>query len=348
MPVSNTTTVGIVSTFPPEQCGVAEFAKNQFDYLTELPGYEPLKINIRDTNTIRSIFFQGGIGEADIYHTHHQFNLYKYRGAMLTRLTDAPLVTTLHDGAGKTYYPKWQVSSINRPKDVLLNGLHEWDMAVQSWIISRSAATIVHTHADCRDLRQRYDGNIVTKPMGCEPQKTTDSNALETVLLFGFLRDEKNIEHLIESAKFHDKEIIVAGSAADESYAERLRQLASKYEQVSLEFKWHSETEKETAFERADCVALPYGDIPSGSGVLFDALSYGRPLLCSKSTIFDEVVSETDAGVMIDPKPKTIAEGIRELASKYTYYRDSTKAARERYAWPSVVEEYTELYDSLL
>lgn len=348
MSPSNETTVGIVSTFPPEQCGVAEFAQDHFEYLADLPGYDPVKIDIRDMDTVRSIWFRGGIADIDIYHAHHQFNLYKYRGAMLARLRNAPLVTTLHDGAGKTYYPEWQLSTIDDPKDVLLNGLHELDMVVQSWIVSHSAATIVHTRADRTDLRRRYDGNVVTKPMGCEPKETTDSDTLNTVLLFGFLRGEKNVEALIESARFHDKDIIVAGSSTDESYAKRLRRLAARHEQVSLEIKWHSEAEKDVAFERADCVALPYGDIPSGSGVLFDALSYGRPLLCSEAPIFEEVVGEDGAGVLVEPEPEQIADRITELASEYPRYRDNAKSERGRYTWPAVVEAYADVYESCL
>ena len=102
---------------------------------------------------------------------------------------------------------------------------------------------------------------------------------------------------------------------------------------------------------RADLVVLPYRNIEQ-SGVLYTALSFGRPLILSAVGGFSEIAERGAARLVPPEDPEALADAIEELIAD----RDTAAAlaagaegeAANVSSWERIGESTAELYRDLL
>ncbi len=150
------------------------------------------------------------------------------------------------------------------------------------------------------------------------------SDAL-TLLSFGFIRDGKNLDLLIESLKdFQNAHLIVAGREQSSS-----QKSVSDYQKLAEQFgvgqRCHWITrfidERETAnlFHASDLVVLTYsGRFRSASAVLNLAVHYRKPVIASGGRgNLKSCVQEYSLGIWVEPDSmQSIQEGIKSFLTQ--------------------------------
>jgi glycosyltransferase involved in cell wall biosynthesis len=101
-------------------------------------------------------------------------------------------------------------------------------------------------------------------------------------------------------------------------------------------------------FAACDCVVLPYREI-SGSSVLAQAFSYGRPVLASAVGGFLEAVVPEVNGLLVQPDdPKDLVQRLLELAGRRDDMDEWGRRAKDRAlsltSWPEVATRTLKTY----
>ncbi|WP_022878275.1 glycosyltransferase [Microbacterium sp. B19] len=107
------------------------------------------------------------------------------------------------------------------------------------------------------------------------------------VVTVGQLRKYKNIEEVVTAFTGMSDgayELVVAGKARPSEYAQELRDLAGERDTIVIRDEFLSDDDMVALIQSAHLVVLPYPEIYN-SGVLFLALSVGRPVLVRRGPI---------------------------------------------------------------
>lgn len=146
-----------------------------------------------------------------------------------------------------------------------------------------------------------------------------------TGLFFGNIRDEKNLDGLLEAlALAHpDTRLVVAGRPAGAGHRpiEYYQQLAEKLN-ISHRIEWHirfvPDGEVAGFFRSCDWVALPYlPEFSSQSAVFNSATHYHKPILATPAPSFDELMHEYHIGALTKGfSPSHIAEGMNRIGEQ--------------------------------
>jgi glycosyltransferase involved in cell wall biosynthesis len=81
-----------------------------------------------------------------------------------------------------------------------------------------------------------------------------------------------------------------------------------------------------------------------------EALAVGTPVMVTPGTNLASLVAEASAGIVVDPRPEDIAQGLEEAASdaNTSAWRHGAVRLRDELSWPAVVERYVAGYESTL
>lgn len=143
--------------------------------------------------------------------------------------------------------------------------------------------------------------NFIAMDYGMPREKRENSDI--TFLSFGYIRDYKRIDCLINAAQTAFERtkvnfrVIIAGSCSDWSKYQEL----IKYPQL-FDLKIHRIYDNEVAdlFCETDYFVAPYQDIAqSGSAII--AVNYGIPVIASKLEAFEEYIEDGVNGYLIRP-----------------------------------------------
>lgn len=157
----------------------------------------------------------------------------------------------------------------------------------------------------------------------------------------GLLRPYKGLEELLSAFRLLDDgeaRLLVAGKAANPSYADTLAALATGDPRIRLEPRFVPSDELQRYFNAADVVVLPYRQITT-SGAALLAFSFGVPVVAPAIGAFPELLAE-ERGALYQPG---------ELAAALRRIRTGNWGA----ARPSIIEwvrqfDWTEIGRALL
>src|SRR4029077_7235667 len=133
----------------------------------------------------------------------------------------------------------------------------------------------------------------------------------KVILFFGFIRQYKGLEYLLEAFKeikeqVEDAMLLIAGKVSDEDraefqhYSKLLAQFVDK-DSVRCVTEYISIDKIEYFFSAADVVVLPYIK-PSQSGILLSAFAAGRPVIVTDTGGLSEIVDDGRSGFVVPPK----------------------------------------------
>jgi phosphatidyl-myo-inositol alpha-mannosyltransferase len=107
-----------------------------------------------------------------------------------------------------------------------------------------------------------------------------------------------------------------------------------------------------TALHEADVLCAPSLSGESFGMVLTEAFAAGTPVIASNIAGYNDVVSNGVDGVLVPPAdPQRLAEELQRAHHEPERLREMGRAARrsaERYAWPHVTDQVTEVYERAL
>jgi len=245
------------------------------------------------------------------------------------------------------------------------NGLKERVLCwLQKALANRAAASVSHTKLQAEYMK-RYRSPSYRINMGLVLRKVKPRKDKQ-ILFLGMLGIGKGVEYLIKAMDYlPDYKLAVAGSSTRESYAhkmavagslggnyeELLRKAAAenRHDNVKLDIRWIPEEVKNEYYARSDVAVLPYVWAPYQSGVLHDTMSFGKPVVVSRTGGVWEIVEEYNTGVVVPPKdPSAIAEGVKKVMSNYSKYQTGIRKYQKDANWEAVGKKHCELYKRIL
>ncbi len=176
-----------------------------------------------------------------------------------------------------------------------------------------------------------------------------------TFLNFGYIRDYKRIDVLIQAAekayeitkkKF---KVIIAGSCENwQKYA----QMISYDFLFDLRIRRIENGEIPDLFAESDYFVAPYQDIAQ-SGSLMVAINYEKPIIASRLSAFEENVEDGRTGLLIDPASvtdltKKIVYVLENHERIYPMYKSSiAKQKQEQFSRTAIAKKYIDYFNEV-
>ncbi len=365
-----TISLGLLSTYPPTQCGIATFTASLVGALTTLQEQAAV-VSIVDARASRQPaevvhqWVRGRHGGAQaaaavlesqqVAIIEHEFGIFGGDdGAdvldVISELT-VPVITVMHTVLANPSLNQRQIVNV---------------------LLARSERTVVMTRAARERLIDVYQADperVVVIPHGApdtrhflRPRLSPMRRSRPVVLTWGLLGPGKGIEWAIEAmallkgtrplprylvvGETHPKVLANDG----ESYREHLTSLVRRAhleDVVSFDARYHRTKELFRIANAADLVLLPYDSADQvTSGVLAEAVALGKPVISTGFPHAQELLS-SGAGLIVDRRdPASIAEALRQVISQpRLMHRMATEARRlaPELHWSAVADRYRQL-----
>ena len=173
------------------------------------------------------------------------------------------------------------------------------------------------------------------------------------LLFFGAIRPNKGLHVLLRAMERLPRcDLTVAGEIEEESYHKQALSLARRLPpgRVELIDRYIEEAGVADLFARSRLVVLPYTSFAAQSGVLHQALAYGRPVVASDVGAMGECVRRWGIGSVVPPgDERALAEAI-ERALEPERYRAAVEAIariRGELTWTRMAEATIDVYHAV-
>jgi glycosyltransferase involved in cell wall biosynthesis len=370
--------VGYFSTYPPRECGIANFTKDLSDAIFDLEGLKHSVIAINEKGALydydRRVKCKIDRDDAEDYVKaaeyvnssniqlliiQHEFGLYggdygEYIKLFLENVKK-PVITTLH-----TVQPNFDKKAIE----------------VLRYIVERSDSIVVIAHAAIDMLKRQgipYKKCIVI-PHGCPTIDSTNNESIKESLglegrlvasTFGLISSGKGIEYAIQALpEVIKKEPRVIYLIIGETHPEVRKQEGEKYrneltrlvselgleEHVRFTNRFITKRELIKFLQATDIYITPYiSPNQISSGTLIYALGAGKAVVSTPYYHAIEVLSN-DRGILCRFKDSaSIAEGINKLLDENFLSEVQRKAYKysRRFLWKNVARKYLNLINAI-
>ncbi len=220
---------------------------------------------------------------------------------------------------------------------VLLNKASEKDLLS----LKPDAKYIIHSHPLYDHYGSKIDTITARNLLGVPADK-------KTVLFFGFIRDYKGLDILIDSFKELDDSyhLLIAGEVYGDfrKYEEQISRLGLAG-RISLHVKYIPETEIPLYFSASDVCVLPYRTATQ-SGIIGMSYHFDLPVIVTNTGGLAEMVEENKTGLIVqEADSREIAEALRkyfsgDVKAKFTPNILNYKAS---HSWGNLSESLMEL-----
>lgn len=184
-------------------------------------------------------------------------------------------------------------------------------------------------------------GERVNKEEALRKLKLTEARY---ILFFGFIRDYKGLDVLIEAlALIKDKsniKLIIAGEFYDDEkkYTDLIKKL--KLEDNIIVFSdFIPADEVKYYFSAADAVVLPYKSATQ-SGIVQIAVNFRTPVIATDVGGLSEVIKNNETGYIVETEnPKQLADAINKFYddNKESEFLNNISKIAEQYSWKNFV-----------
>jgi glycosyltransferase involved in cell wall biosynthesis len=366
--------IGYFSTYPPRECGIANFTKDLIDAIDDLGGLKPSIIAINEKGALydydRRVKWNIDRDDAEDYVkaaeyvnssniqllvVQHEFGLYggDYGEHIKLFLDNVkkPVITTLH-----TVQPNFDKKAIE----------------VLKYIVERSEAIIVIAHAAIDMLKRQgipYKKCIVI-PHGCPSIDCTSNKSVKESLgledrlvasTFGLISSGKGIEYAIRALpEVIKKEPRIIYLIIGETHPEVRKHEGEKYrneltrlvgelgleEHVRFTNRFITKRELIKFLQATDIYITPYiSPNQISSGTLVYALGAGKAVVSTPYYHAMEVLSNERGILCRFEDSASVAEGINRLLDE-NFRREIQKRAYKysrRFLWKNVARKYLNL-----
>lgn len=190
-------------------------------------------------------------------------------------------------------------------------------------------------------------GEAVSKD---EARKNLKINNERLILFFGFIRDYKGLDTLLETMAVLKEKLDVKLIVAGEFYADQEKYLGliDKLELKDTLYLFNDfipTTEVKYYFSASDAVILPYKDATQ-SGIVQIAMNFRKPVIATNVGGLGEVIHHNKTGYIVDKKnPSQLAEAILKFYSenKEEEFVRNTEKEIEKYSWEKFADGILEL-----
>lgn len=242
-----------------------------------------------------------------------------------------------------------------RPGDILLSKffLKKMDYFVLlSEQVKNDLETLIHT-AKSKVLPLpifSIFGQNVSKKHAREKLKLTNE---KIILFFGFIRDYKGLDTLIEALAIVRKKMDVTLVVAGEFYSDKQKYLdlinkAKLQDSVILNNDFIPTADVKYYFSAADAVILPYKSATQ-SGIVQVAVNFEKAVIATDVGGISEVIRDCQEGYIVEKEnPNALADAIIRFYSEEREFEFtiSMNRLKEKYSWKNFVKGMYELINS--
>lgn len=368
--MSGPVSIGVLSTFPPTQCGLATFSSALVQQLDRGPGTvgvvrvldEPAAaappyvvsqlLNGSPSSAREAV---GRLGGFDVVIVQHEYGIYGGPdGSDVVELVEAltvPVVVVLHTVLQEP---------TSRQRRILLRLLAAADVAVTMTATARDRLV---AHYGASPARVQVVPHGATVHAIGAAHRSVPGRPL--VLTWGLLGPGKGIEWAVDAmaglrdlrprylvvGETHPKVLQRQGEAYRESLVERIA-VRGVRDIVELDPSYLRVAELAALAARADVVLLPYDSLEQvTSGVLIEAVAAGRPVVSTAFPHAVELLSD-GAGLLVPQRDPVALEAAlrRVLAEPGLAAGMAAQAARQapELLWGAVARRYEQLASDLV
>lgn len=301
-------TTSIVSTFPPDRCGIADYTDNLCKLLGKTDRVK--HVHVKPGGSLNPFYYlllalESAQG-ADSINVQYESSFF---GTLKLKLWFSGLYTGLYYRLISGLVPREAITSTvhevqdNHKYHGLVGKAHRWYYRhVYNPVLSMSGHVCVHSRRALNLLSEYGDtSNVTITPYPLyqnvhpidngEAKNSLGLSGKKVLLLFGYIDRGKGHTVALDALKNMPDDVIlyVAGGERERGYLEVLNRYAASLG-VWGQVWFHgfvNETDLDMVFSAADIILLPYSDSMQSS-VLYRALSYGKPVVASDIESFKE------------------------------------------------------------
>lgn len=219
---------------------------------------------------------------------------------------------------------------------------------------------------DLRSFEADKPARLVTHPLydnfGSIISKTEARKKLglpeneKIILFFGFIRKYKGLDLLLKAISILKNrqphtlnvKLLIAGEFYEDEkpYLEQIDQLGIR-DQLILKTEFIPDSEVRYYLCAADTVIQPYRNATQ-SGVTPLAYHFEKPMLVTNVGGLPSLVPHEKAGLVVEPVPESIAEGItRFYQLGEEYFIPHLRNEKQKYSWSAMVSAISQLADDI-
>ena len=175
----------------------------------------------------------------------------------------------------------------------------------------------------------------------------------KVILFFGFVRAYKGLDLLIEAMadpaiKAAGIKLVIAGEFYESPtpYLTQIEQLGLT-DTISVYNQYIGEKEVTQYVSAADFIIQPYRNATQ-SGVTPMAYHFLKPMLVTNVGGLADTVPHDKVGLVVQPNPRSIAEGIVQLYERGTaHFMPHLITEKKKYSWEQMRQSFLTLYQQL-
>ena len=359
--------IGIVSTFPPIECGIATYTQYLTDALKKY-GHEVYVFSPYGCKGDRAfgcysptandiaanIFDMASKMTPDVIHIQHEFGLYGApKGIQIIELilrckeVDLPVIATLH------------TVKDDIPTD---------EKIVLKVIVQESNEIIVHEEIHKKTLIKYFgsENKISVIPHGIREVEPAE-NAKEKIgaggkkvaMLVGYLRQTKRFDKAIKVfpkvvEAVPDAVLVLAGKSRGIDHPEYQKMIYKMIEDSPVKDKiitlYGQFPPKifDTLVSAADTIVLPY-EFGGQSGIMAHAFAFNKPVVTSDIKAFQDWVEQSKGGLVSSNDLELTSNLIKMLGDekfRLSLISNIKEFVREKTAWRIVAKQHIFVYDN--
>ncbi len=179
------------------------------------------------------------------------------------------------------------------------------------------------------------------------------TNDIPLILYFGRVSWKKGLDRLIKSMTLVKRGKLVIAGNDEEGYTSKLKSLVNQYRlNEKIEFKGPQYgVHKYALLFGADVFVLPSYSENFGNTVL-EAMAFGCPVIVTTEVGLASKVEQTQAGIVINGEPESIADAINRLlndqATAIKMGENGSRIARNEFSWKLIAGQMSEKYQSVI
>ena len=363
--------IGIVSTYPPIECGIASYTKYLVDalrlldnevYIVSQWGGEGKRVypafHADDSDLAEKIFRMMAKFTPDVVHIQHEYGLFgKPRGVNVIpliyrfKLSGIPVVITFH-----TVY-----EDFSREEKIILGALiRAADVAIVHEEHQKEA--ILNKIGSFDNIRVIPHGSREIEPMAQAKEKIGLKEAEKVILLCGYFRPTKGLDRIVRIfpqivGREKDAVLVIAGKVRQQEYSEyrdeffRLIDNSPTLDRIKVLRGQFPQKTFDTILSAADVVPLPLLK-GSQSGILAHCLAFGRPVVVSPEVrALREMITRAKCGLIAN-NDEEFVEHIVKILSDDDFRNELSKNARDyvkkTVSWQIVAKKTIDAYQKVV